>query len=446
MLLKYLKIILLIIIKINFITSISFASIKGDCFNSSFYIKNINVDLTKESINQARFFAEEKARLIGFKRLLNRLIINNKNLNIKTASILQLVDYIKINEEANSDKRYLADFDICFNRDLVINFFRKNKLQYAETYREPISILPIFKGPRGFILWDEKDLWYSKWKYQLNLVDGLVKLNLAKGNLYLSRNLNTNLINKSDKIIINKLIKNEKTNALLMVIAEPVLKNDGKTYLSTYAKSFNKDGKLLNTIYNKKIPLKSSSSIYNIDENLLNSEVLNIISSIETKWKKINLIDTSVYNEVDLLIPISLFKTSKLENDLLFNDKVIKVKSTSGFLDKGILNIDKEYIFYNKKSRTSFQNLSRNLYNSEKKIKHEKNTPVLQKDIKIWSYVLETLKRLPFVVEVKVISTSNSSGRILVKFMGDKKAFFKAVEEKKLFFANFNASQFILSN
>ena len=93
--------------------------------------------------------------------------------------------------------------------------------------------------------------------------------------------------------------------------------------------------------------MKSSSSIYNIDENLLNSEVLNIISSIEAKWKKINLIDTSVYNEVDLLIPISSFKTSKLENNLLFNDKVIKVKSTSGFLDQGILNIDKEYIFYN---------------------------------------------------------------------------------------------------
>ena len=446
MLLKYLKIIVLIITKVYFITSISFASIKGDCFNSSFYIKNINVDLTKESINQARFLAEQKARLIGFNRLLNRLIINNKKFNIKTDSILQLVDYIKINEEANSDKRYLADFDICFNRDLVINFFRKNKLQYAETYREPISILPIFKGPRGFILFDEKDLWYSKWKYQLNLVDGLVKLNLAKGNLYLSRNLNANLINKLDKIIINKLIKNEKTNALLIVIAEPILKNDGKTYLSTYAKFYNNDGKLLNTIYRNKIPLSKSSSIYNIDETLYNKEILNIISSIETSWKKDNLIDTAIYNQVDLLIPISSFKTSKLESDLLFNDKVIKVKSTSGFLDQGILNIDKEYIFYNKKSQKGFQNLSRNLYNSEKKLKYKKNTPILQKDIKVWSFVLETLKSLPFVIEVKVISITNSSGRILVKFMGDKKAFFQAANEKKLSFKNFNTSQFILSN
>ena len=230
------------------------------------------------------------------------------------------------------------------------------------------------------------------------------------------------------------------------MIAEPILKNDGKTYLSTYAKFYNNDGKLLNTIYRNKIPLSKSSSIYNIDETLYNSEILNIISSIETSWKKNNLIDTAVYNEVDILVPISSFKTSKLENDLLFNDKFIKVKSTSGFLDQGILNIDNEYIFYDKKSQKSFQILSRNLYNSEKKLKYKKNTPILQKDIKIWSFLLETLKSLPFVIEVKVISIANNSGRILAKFMGDKKAFFQALSEKKLFFKNYNTSQFILSN
>ena len=74
-----------------------------------------------------------------------------------------------------------------------------------------------------------------------------------------------------------------------------------------------------------------------------------------------------IHSDPILNFPISSFKISKLENDLLFNDKVIKVKSTSGFLDQGILNIDKEYIFYKKKSQKSFQNLSRNLYNSEKK-------------------------------------------------------------------------------
>ena len=246
---KYFKIILAVILKIFFFISISFASINEDCQNSSFYIKNISVDLTKESINEARFQAENKAKLLGVRRLTNRLLIKKNNLKFKKNEISTLVNYLKINKEASSDKRYLANFDICFNRNLVINFFRKNKLKYSETYREPISILPIFKGPRGFVLWDEKDKWYKKWKNYIRSVDGLVKLKLAQGNFQLNRTISANVILNSDKNIINKIIKNEKTNALLVVIAEPILRASGKTYLTTYAKHYKLDGKLVNTVY-----------------------------------------------------------------------------------------------------------------------------------------------------------------------------------------------------
>ena len=181
----YLKTILSLILKSFFFVSTPFASTKEDCQNSSFYVKSINVDLTKASINEARFQAENKAKLLGIGRLINRLILDNNNVKFKKNEISTLVDYLKINNEANSDKRYLANFDICFNRNLVINFFRKNKLKYSETYREPISILPIFKGPRGFVMWDEKDEWYKKWKKNLKLVDGLVKFKLAQGNFCL---------------------------------------------------------------------------------------------------------------------------------------------------------------------------------------------------------------------------------------------------------------------
>ena len=158
-----------------------------------------------------------------------------------------------MNKEANSDKRYLANFDICFNRNLVIKFFRNNKFQYAETYREPIAVLPIFKGPRGYVVWDEKDDWYLNWQNKLKIIDGLVKLKLAKGNFSLNRNLKANLLLKSNEDQINKLINNENTNALILVVAEPILMRDGKTYLSTYGKFYNKSGKIQSTIYRNSI-------------------------------------------------------------------------------------------------------------------------------------------------------------------------------------------------
>ena len=446
MLFKYLKIINFTVLNIIFIISTSFASNNDDCHNSSYYIKNIKVDFTKKSLIEARELAEQKARLIGLNRIIKRLTLRNKKITFKNSEVLQLVDYLKVNSEANSNTRYLANFDVCFNRKLIIDYFHNNKLEYAETHRKPISILPIFKGPRGFILWDEKDPWYSKWKKQLKAVDGLVKLSLAKGNLNLSRGIGLNIINESNKDLIKKLINTEKTDALLLAVAEPILRSDGKTFLNTYAKMYSKSGKLENTVYRNKISLKTASSIYQINKTLLNEEVLNIINSIENNWKKDNLIDPNIYNEVELLIPISSNKSTILEAPLLFNDKIIKVKSTDGFLDRGIIKIEKEIIFYKKRTPKSFEYVKRGILKSVNKLRYKINTTLNQQDISIWPFVLNTLESLPFVKEVKVISISNVTGRIIVKFIGNKKTFFQATKEKKLIFKDFNSQQYILNS
>ena len=443
---KNLKIISLVLTNIIFTYSVSLASNNDDCRNSSYYVKNIKVDLTKKSIVEARKLAEDKAKLFGLKKLVNKLTLRNKKIKFKNLEVLQLVDYLKINSEANSNTRYVANFDICFNRKLIIEYFHKNKIQYAETYRKPISILPVFKGPRGVIIWDEKDPWYLKWKTAIKSSEGLVKFSLAKGNLKLSRRIRSNLINVSNKDLISKLINLEKSEELLVVIAEPVLKNDGKTFLSTYAKIYNKNGILENTLYRNKTPLKTTASIYNIDQTLLNQEVLNIKNSIEKNWKKDNLINSSIINEVELIIPISSYKSTRLEAPFLFNDKIIKVKSTDGFLDEGVIEIEKEVIFYKKKNSKNFEHLKRGLLKSNSKIQYNVNTLLIQKDITLWPFVLNTLKSLPFVKEVKVISISTLKGMVVVRFIGNKKTFFQAAKEKKMIFKDFNSQQYILNS
>ena len=151
-------------------------------------------------------------------------------------------------------------------------------------------------------------------------------------------------------------------------------------------------------------------------------------------------------NEVDLIIPITSEISTKLQKELLFNDKSIKVISTSKFLDKGFIKIENEIIFYDTKSQNSFENIKRSSFKTQKKLRYKKNLSVLQKDISIWPSVIKKLERLPFVIQVKVISITKSRGRIKVKFMGNKKTFFQAAYEQKLNFKNFNSHQYILSN
>jgi len=171
-----------------------------------------------------------------------------------------------------------------------------------------------------------------------------------------------------------------------------------------------------------------------------------MIKSIETNWKKNNLIDTRIYNEVDLIIPIANIKSTTLKKKLLFNDKSIIVNSTSDFKDQGFLKLQNEIIFYNKKTKNTFENLKRSSFNSSKKLKYEENLILIQKDTSVWPNILNVLEKLPFVIEVKIISITNSQGRIIVKFMGNKKTFFQAVFEKKLKFKDLNSQQYVLIN
>ena len=76
----------------------------------------------------------------------------------------------------------------------------------------------------------------------------------------------------------------------------------------------------------------------------------------------------------------------------------------------------------------------------------KKNINVIQKDTDVWPNILNILEKLPFVIEVKIISITSSQGRIIAKFMGNKKTFFQAIYEKKLKFKDFNSQQYILTN
>ena len=97
------------------------------------------------------------------------------------------------------------------------------------------------------------------------------------------------------------------------------------------------------------------------------------------------------------------------------------------------------------KTPKSFKKLSRSLLNTEKQIVYQKDTIILQKDIDNWPLSISILKALPFVTEVKIISISKYAGRIIVKFLGNKKTFFHATDEKSLFFKNLSNHQYILS-
>ena len=280
------------------------ASTKLDCKEKAFYVNDIISEAKDKDLTKAKSKAEEKGRLIAFNQLLNRLTLRKQIQDSYKIDLNKMINFIKINNEANSTNRFVGSFDFCFNRDEVVNFFKKENLNFAEVFSLPISIFPIYEGPSGYVFLDEKDLWYNLWKNFLNTNDSLLKFKLSSANLSLKRSIKGKEILKSDKNVLKKIIKNDLTKRILVVILEPKLGRYGKYQLKISGKLYDETGEFDQTIFSKSRNYENFKSITILNKDLLLKDINELIYVFEESWKKNNFFKEGLITFIDVYIPI----------------------------------------------------------------------------------------------------------------------------------------------
>ena len=277
---------------------------KLDCKEKAFYVNNVISDAIHQDLTKAKSKAEEKGRLIAFNQLLNRLTLRKQIKDSYKIDLNKMINFIKINNEANSTNQFLGSFDFCFNRDEVVKFFKKENLNFAEVFSLPISIFPIYEGPSGYVFLDEKDTWYKLWKNFLNSNDSLLKFKLSAGNLALKRSIKGKEIINSNKNVLKKIIKNDSTRRILVVILEPKLGRFGKYQLKISGKLYNETGTFDQTIFSKSRSYKNFKSITILNEDLLLKDISELVYVFEESWKKNNFFNEGLITFVDVYVPI----------------------------------------------------------------------------------------------------------------------------------------------
>ena len=288
-----LKLFFVNIIFILFIVQFQFeviASSKLDCKEKAFYVNDVISDAKDKDLTKAKLKAEEKGRLIAFNQLLNRLTLRKQIKDLYKIDLSKMINFIKINNEANSTNRFVGSFDFCFNRDEVVKFFKKENLNFAEVFSLPISIFPIYEGPSGYIFLDEKDLWYDLWKSFLKTNDSLLKFKLSSGSFSLRRSIKGKEIIKSNKDVIKRIIKNDSSKRVLVVILEPRLGRYGKYQLKISGKLYNETGEFDQTIFSKTRNYKSFKSVTILNKDVLLKDINQLMYVFEESWKKNNFL------------------------------------------------------------------------------------------------------------------------------------------------------------
>ena len=242
----------------------------------------------------------------------------------KLDEIKYLVDSFEIKNESFLNKKYIAKFNVNFNKKRTLNYFeKKNIFPSLKMNKDFLTILIFFDNDKNQIFLYDKNPFYKNWNnnkekfFLINYV--LIEEDIE----------DLEIINKNKENIENyqfdKIIKKYGLNDYIISI---MFKNNNELrVLSKFF--FNENLKIINHKYNN----------FNLnDESVLDNLILKTKTNLEDLWKSNNLINTSLKLPINLQInPKDTLNVINLENEM---DKIDLI------YDYYVTNISSNYLNY----------------------------------------------------------------------------------------------------
>ena len=262
-------------------------------------------------------FSKDKVIDVAFKNAFEELIFTlltseyyylNKDINIKI--IKSLIDSFSIVDEKFIDNKYIANFEVNFDKREVLNYLYKNNIYASIPKKKKLFLLPILVDTnRSEISLLSENPFYLHWnkfykKYHLlDYVlpnEDLDDLNVIKNNID----------NLEDYEFIEIITKYQLNDYIIVIL----FKNNKNIRVLTRIK-----------LNNEFILLNENFIIKNTKEENIESIINNLKTSYENNWKMINLINTSIKLPITISLDSSKYTLiekfeNKIENmDLVYS-------------------------------------------------------------------------------------------------------------------------------
>ncbi len=295
--------------------------------------KNYNVSDVKieegYDINFDKSKVVDKAFEEAFKILFYKLIEKKDKPKINIISLKDkksLIENFSINDEIFVNNKYVAKFDVQFNKKKILNYLNNRGLIPSSPTEIEAFILPILIDTNlNELYYLNQNIFYNNWNFNKKKYH-LIKYVLPNEDIEDYNIIKKNISNIESYDFKEIKEKYNLNNEIILII----LKSNSK--IRTFSKiKFGKKDLLLNNFYN----------IENQDE--INSIIINIKDSYEDKWKSVNKINTSIALPIRLSINSEDTKFSeKLENNLssieLISDFKIEMFNNKEIIYKVIFN------------------------------------------------------------------------------------------------------------
>ena len=260
-------------------------------------------------------FSKDKVINVAFKNAFEELIFTlltseyyylKKDTNIKI--VKSLIDSFSIVDEKFIDNKYIASFEVNFNKREVLNYLYQRNIYASIPQKKKLFLLPILvdtnKSEITLLSENPFYLYWNKFYKKYHLLDyvlpneDLDDLNVIKNNI-------DNLEDYEFKEIINKY---QLSDYIIVIL----FKNNQNIRVLTRIK------------FNNKFILLNENFISIMDENI-ESIINDLKTSYENNWKMINLINTSIKLPITISLDSSKYTLiekfeNKIENmDLVYS-------------------------------------------------------------------------------------------------------------------------------
>jgi len=273
-------------------------------YETEFY----NVEISNEIINDSKIREINKIKKLTFYTLLKKILSRNEYKKLK--KIIKLddeIDYliknILINDEFISTNKYKAKIKINFDNNDIVNFLRKNKINYTDLISPNFLVVVAEKTNISQTGISNNNSFYNA---LLPHTFNTIKL------VYPELSTNDRFIISFEKIInkdissLNKLALKYNVNNIL-VISLKLKKNIYEINISTYSLPNNKVVNIAN------LNLRSDDNFRDL-----------IFAELDNWWKEYNLIDNSIINTEFCKIKSSNIKEVHYINSIINSNSQIK--------------------------------------------------------------------------------------------------------------------------
>jgi hypothetical protein len=130
----------------------------------AFTVTGIEVDVSAANVAQAREQALAEAPRLGFRKLLERLVVGDPG-RLAALDGRQYVRDVSVEQERASAVRYLATLTVRYNPVAVRKLLRESGLKFTEPRLRPVVVVPLLRGAGGALpaRWDEPNPWRAAW-------------------------------------------------------------------------------------------------------------------------------------------------------------------------------------------------------------------------------------------------------------------------------------------